>query len=850
MAMFSLKIRVHIAVLIARLLFYVFCFPPCQALDNITRNRALKDGESIVSIGGKYVLGFFSPNRSSNRYVGIWYSSDSEQPVPVVWVANRENPITDSSGVVYVNENGSLVIADGRQNRLWSSSTSITARNTSATLLDTGNLVVLDPNTGETIWESFDHPSHGLLPTMKIGIDLNTSQSRFLQSWKDASDPSAGNFSLGISPLKPPYQAYIWRNISEPYWRSGPWNGRAFLGIPGMSSRFISEFSVDEEGGSVTMMFDPYNDSASNQTLFRLNSSGNFEQLLWIDEKKEWLSTWSALRNECDVYGKCGPSGVCNPLSSPLCTCIRGYGPRFKEEWNRGKWSGGCVRRNLLKCELEANGSSNSSSREDAFLKLQMMKVPDTIASLSFVSADDCEGMCLRNCSCSGYAFDAGIGCMFWNGDMIDLQIFGVDGVDLYVRLPASELGRKNQIEKVIVIVVVLGTSIICVFLFLMWRWLVKRRERGYHDEAESNGEGRLIQNYSAQQSNGRNSLQIRLKQEDGSELPMFDFKVVSLATDDFSSANKLGGGGFGTVYKGKLPSGQEVAVKRLSKASVQGLHEFRNEVIVISRVQHKNLVRLLGYCAEGEEKMLLYEFMPNRSLDAFIFGSDGRKLDWAQRFHVIEGVARGLLYLHRDSRLKIIHRDLKASNILLDKELNPKISDFGLARIFGGSEIEANTRRVVGTYGYMSPEYAMEGLFSEKSDVFSFGVLLLEIVSGKKNTSFYNQEQSQSLNLLSHAWKLWNHGQALELIDPKLGSTYAEPQVLRCIHVGLLCVQEFAVDRPSTSAMALLLGTDNAMPPTPKQPAFTITAWRHSTTASEERASINNVTVTTLEGR
>ncbi|XP_019089519.1 PREDICTED: cysteine-rich receptor-like protein kinase 28 [Camelina sativa] len=347
-----------------------------------------------------------------------------------------------------------------------------------------------------------------------------------------------------------------------------------------------------------------------------------------------------------------------------------------------------------------------------------------------------------------------------------------------------------------------------------------------------------------------------RFKENEFSDSLLVNFETLKEATDNFSPENELGRGGFGSVYKGVLSGGQEIAVKRLSCTSGQGDVEFKNEILLLAKLQHRNLVRLLGFCIEGQERILVYEFIKNASLDNFIFDIEKRQyLDWGVRYKMIGGVARGLLYLHEDSRFRIIHRDLKASNILLDQQMNPKIADFGLAKLFDTDQTSTNrfTSRIAGTYGYMAPEYAMHGQFSVKTDVFSYGILVIEIITGKRNNNGRSNNDEDAENLLSWVWRGWQDDTILSVIDASL-TTGSRNEILRCIHIGLLCVQESSATRPTMDSVALMLNSDSYTLPTPSRPAFVVesSVMPSNVSSSTEPLlmSSNDVTVSELSPR
>ncbi|XP_019152409.1 PREDICTED: uncharacterized protein LOC109149200 [Ipomoea nil] len=814
------------ALFIPFLLLYSLPLPKTSLAGNIfTKTQFLKDGETIVSNGGTFEMGFFSPTNSSNRYVGIWYKQIPGQTV--VWVANRDAPIKNtSSAVLKITLGGQLSLVGDNSQAVWSANISRSVQNPVAELLDTGNLVVRDAddeNPENFLWQSFDFPTDHYLPGMKLGRNLVSGHEVYVTARKHDESPASGEYTFHLDPTGYP-QAVI-KNGSTEIYGLGPWNGLRFSG-----TRAVDQNNTHDPNGLVINKKEVYIWYNLNKDLgvfrFFLTSNGVLEAWIWEDQRKEWVNLSSVPSDDCDTYGLCGANGVCNVGKYPPCGCLDKFLPNNRTAENPVQ---ACHRRNPLNCH---NGSTT-----DGFLKYSGVKLPDTKQSWynETMTLQECEEICLRNCSCMAYSSlnisEGGTGCLLWLGDLVDIRWLSENGQDIYIRLASSEvpagpetgsIHSSSKKKKVLIIVLCLSLLVLVLLvgcLLSLW-YFCKRRI--------------------AKQA---------MKKE--LELPLFDLSTITRATISFSENNKLGHGGFGDVYKGVLNEGQEIAVKRLSKTSTQGLEEFKNEVICIAKLQHRNLVKLLGCYISGEEKMLIYEYMPNKSLDFFIFDETRKKLlDWHKRFNIINGIARGLLYLHQDSRLRVIHRDLKASNILLDIDLNPKISDFGLARSVRENETGDQTKRVARTHGYISPEYAAHGMFSVKSDVFSYGVLVQEIVSGRRNNDFCDEDQYETLP--GHAWKLNIEGRSIALVDEHIADSCDVVQVLRSIHVGLLCVQQNPNDRPTMSSVVQMLVNDVALPQ-PKEPGFFSGKREINNELSpvtRATSSINEVTMTSLHPR
>ncbi|KAK4784226.1 hypothetical protein SAY86_018594 [Trapa natans] len=616
-----------------------------------------------------------------------------------------------------------------------------------------------------------------------MGINKRTNRSQLLTSWKNQEDAAPGLFSLQLQPSS---EYYIYWNMSEHFWTSGTWDpqGRLFSLVPEMRLNYIYNFSfVDNENESY-FTYSVYNNSILSR--FIMDFSGQVKQLSWLETTKQWNLFWSMPRQQCEVYRLCGPFGVCSETTDNFCQCLQGFTQKSPSEWNLSDWSGGCRRVTNLSC----GPNKPANLRNDRFFELTYMKLPENPQSLGVEGTVGCQAVCLNNCSCTAYAYEDGT-CSIWTGDLYNVQKYGQgnsNGKTLYLRLAASDVpesGNKSGTSAGIIAgsaTAAAAAVLLAIVLFGAWRW---RRAAG---RSSTSQEGSLL---------------------------AFGYRDLQTATRNFSE--KLGGGGFGSVFKGTLADSSIVAVKQLEGMS-QGEKQFRTEVSTIGTIQHVNLVRLRGFCSEGTRKLLVYEYMPNRSLDFHLFSPSNAPLDWGTRYQIALGTARGLTYLHEKCRDCIIHCDIKPENILLDAEFCPKVADFGLAKLMG-REFSRVLTTMRGTRGYLAPEWISGVAITTKADVYSYGMMLFEFISGRRNSQQSEDGRVHFFPTLAAKKLAEGKDDLIELIDPRLERAADMDELVRLCRVACWCVQDEEKDRPSMGQVVQILEgvVDVTTPPIPR---------------------------------
>ncbi|XP_022968973.1 G-type lectin S-receptor-like serine/threonine-protein kinase At2g19130 [Cucurbita maxima] len=748
----------------ALFLILSFVSQPSMAADSISVNETISGDKTIVSSGEVFRLGFFRPGKatSSKHYIGIWYNKVSDQTV--VWVANRDAPISDPSASALKFSNGNLVLLNESRIPVWSTNISSTPLGSlRATIQDDGNFVLKNgPNSSKPLWQSFDFPTDTWLPGSKLGRNDTTKQTQSLTAWKNPEDPGSGLFSLELDPNGTSAYFIMW-NRTRQYWSSGPWVDNMFSLVPEMRLNYLYNFSFVTANNESYFTYSMYNASVISR--FVMDVSGQAKQFTWLESSKQWNLFWGQPRQQCEVYALCGAFGSCTENSSPICSCVTGFEPKSSLEWDLKEYSGGCRRKTKLACENPV-----PSGGADRFLLEPYMKLPDPSQSMAVANDRDCESLCLRNCSCIAYSYKDRR-CEIWSGDLLDMrkQSPSDPGTrSLYLRLAASEFSSRKRNTGMIIGIVVGSAAVLATVLAVLFLLLRRRRIVG---------KGKTVEG----------------------SLVAFEYRDLQNATKNFS--HKLGGGGFGSVFKGSLADSTIVAVKKLESVS-QGEKQFRTEVSTIGTIQHVNLIRLRGFCSEGSKKLLVYDYMPNGSLDAHLFHD--KVLDWKTRYQIAVGTARGLAYLHEKCRECIVHCDIKPENILLDAQFCPKVADFGLAKLFG-REFSRVLTTMRGTRGYLAPEWISGVAITAKADVFSYGMMLFEFVSGRRNSE---QSEDGTIKFFPSlvANTMSEEGDIRSLLDSKLQGNADVEELKKLCNVACWCIQDEEVQRPSMSNIVQIL--------------------------------------------
>ncbi|XBJ18899.1 hypothetical protein VPH35_009962 [Triticum aestivum] len=810
------------------------CCSSAPASDTLTEGQVLAVGDKLVSMNGKYALGFFQPaastisksqNTTSSRsssswYLGIWFN---KIPVfTVVWVANREEPIphpninstklkfsSDGNLVIVINHGDavteSLVWSTCIVNRTQTSSINTTTSG-AAVLLNSGNLALLT-NSKVMLWQSFDYPTDIALSGAKLGWNKVTGFSRKFMSKKSLIDMGLGSYSLeldtsGVAVLKRR------NNPSVVYWHWASSKTSSLSVIPTLKTiidldprtkGLMNPIYVDNDQEEYYMYTSP--DESSSSLFVSLDISGQVKLNVWSEANLAWQTICAEPADACTPAATCGPFTVCNGNAQPSCDCMESFSQKSPQDWEFDDRTGGCIRNTPLHCSTSAN-NQNMTSSTDIFHPISQVTLPYNPQSIDVATTQSkCEEACLSSCSCTAYSYNNSR-CSVWHGELLSVNLN--DGIDnnskdaLYLRLAASAKFEKRKKKatniRVVTAASIIGFGLLLMLVLLLLIWKNKFKPL-YNNQGSDGG------------------------------IIAFRYTDLVRATKNFSE--KLGGGGFGSVYKGVLKDSTNIAVKRLDGAR-QGEKQFRAEVSSVGLIQHINIVKLIGFCCEGDHRLLVYEHMVNGSLDGILFekGNAASVLDWNTRYQIALGVAKGLSYLHESCHKCIIHCDIKPGNILVDASFVPKIADFGLAA-FVGRDFSRVMTTFRGTAGYLAPEWLSGVAITPKVDVYGFGMVLLEIISGRRNSSLetpYNTRSSttryQNVEYFPvQAISKLHDGDVKSLVDPQLHGDFNLEESERICKVACWCIQDNEFDRPTMGEVVRVLDglQEINMPPMPR---------------------------------
>jgi hypothetical protein len=796
-------------------------------VDTLKAGQTLGAGDKLVSSNGKFALGFFQPSvisksginaTSPNWYLGIWFNN-----IPIltpVWVANREEPIPAHDlklARLKISGDGNLAIVNltggATESVVWSThvanrtggTTRAMNTTTHAVLLGTGNLVVRvgkPSSSNTTLWQSFDYPADVLLPDAKIGWNKATGQLIQYISRKNLIDPGIGSYCTALETSGTLVHKGLYNNPTDVYWS---W-GSVKSSTPKLIPLFNSLIDMNPQTkGLIGLEYvdnseeEYYKYSLKNESydLFFLQDTfgGQVKLVVWSQAQQSWETAFTHPASPCTAYATCGPFSVCNGVSYPFCECMQSFSKKSPRDWELDDTRGGCVRDNPLDyCSSNKNSTSSST---DTFHPIASVTLPYNPQILGEATTQGkCAEACLSSCSCSAYSYNSSV-CSVWHGEL--LHVKRNDGIEntsedvLYLRLSAKDSlslreNKRKHISAVGIaaIVIVCGSLMIMLLLVVFWR--------------------NKLEWFGASSLHGTQ----------GNRVMAFKYTELGHATKNFSE--KLGEGGFGSVFKGVLSDLTTIAVKRINVAH-DGEKQFRAEVSSLSLIQHINLVKLIGFCYEGDKRLLVYEHMINGSLDAHLFESSAAVLNWSTRYQIVVGVARGLSYLHQSCHKCIIHCDIKPQNILLDTSFVPKIADFGMAAAVGRdfSRVLTTFR---GTIGYLAPEWLSGVAITPKVDVYSFGVVLLEIMSGRRNSPEASVDSSNQVELLPvQVIRKLQEGDVQSLMDPRLQGNFDLKEAERVCKVALWCIQDNELDRPTMGDVVRVLEGQQmvGMPPMPR---------------------------------